>query len=140
MDSFSAEVLATPEAISAMLDDVCAFLDQEAVDARAAHHVTLILDELLTNLGTHGNCPDHPAEVRLVVHRREVSGTIVDRGVAFDLTQTPDPVLDHGIEERKVGGLGLYLIRKLTSRLEYRRTGDRNRVTFAVARGGADED
>jgi anti-sigma regulatory factor (Ser/Thr protein kinase) len=137
MDGFSAHVLATPDAISAIMDDVFAFLETEKVDDRAAHHVVLILEEVLTNLGTHGDCADHPAEVSIHVLPHEVSARVSDRGTPFDLTQAPDPALDMSTEHRPIGGLGLFLVRKLSSRVEYHRRGDRNRLEFAVARATA---
>lgn len=134
MAPLETDVLATPEAISALTERVLAFLEEQQVDARAAHHVALVVEELVTNLGTHGNCRDKPAKIRLVVEPAQVVGEIVDTGPPFDLRLAPDPAIEAPIEDRPIGGLGLYLIRKLTSTLEYSHQNGQNLTTFAIAR------
>lgn len=134
MAPLETEVLATPEAISALTEKVLAFLEEQQVDTRAAHHVALVVEELVTNLGTHGNCRDKPAKIRLVVEPGQVTGEIIDTGPPFDLRLAPDPAVDAPLEERPIGGLGLFLIRKLTSALEYSHQNGQNLTTFAITR------
>lgn len=126
-------VLATPEAISDLVDRVIAFLQEQRVETRVSHHTALILDEVLTNLGTHGNCRDQPAKITVIVGPDKITGEIVDSGPFFDPRLAPDPSLDLGAE-RPVGGLGLYLVRKLTCELEYTRRDNENCMIFAVSR------
>ncbi|MFQ3671713.1 MAG: anti-sigma regulatory factor, partial [Verrucomicrobiia bacterium] len=38
------------------------------------------------------------------------------------------------LEERKIGGLGIYLVLKSVDRVSYERRGDRNRVTLEMKR------
>jgi serine/threonine-protein kinase RsbW len=134
MAPLETEVLATPEAIAALTDKVMAFLEEQNVDVRATHHVALVIEELVTNLGTHGNCRDKPAKIRLAVEPRQVTGEIYDTGPPFDVRLAPDPDVEASLEERPVGGLGLYLVRKLSSTLEYSHQNGQNITTFAIAR------
>ncbi|HTV36240.1 MAG TPA: ATP-binding protein [Xanthobacteraceae bacterium] len=134
---FERSTLATPEAISDLTDEVMAFLDERGVELRAAHHTALVLNEVLTNLGTHGDCPDRPARVAVIVESDKVTGEIVDNGPPFDPRLAPDPALDVAADDRPVGGLGLYLVRKLSCSLEYSRRNDENCMTFAISRGAA---
>jgi anti-sigma regulatory factor (Ser/Thr protein kinase) len=94
----------------------------------------LVLDEVLTNLGTHGNCRDQPAKIAVVVAPDKVTGEIVDTGPPFDPRNAPDPSLDLAAGDRPIGGLGLYLVRKLSTALEYSRQNDENCTTFAINR------
>jgi len=96
--------------------------------------VALVVEEIVTNLGTHGNCRDKPAKIRLMVEPAQVTGEIIDTGPPFDLRLAPDPAIEVPLEERPIGGLGLYLIRKLTSTLEYSHQNGQNLTTFAIAR------
>jgi anti-sigma regulatory factor (Ser/Thr protein kinase) len=131
---FEAEVLAQPEAISALTDRVLAHLAAEGVDVRASHHVALALDELLTNLGSHGRCTDRPAQVRIAIESDSVKTEIVDSGLPFDIREAPEPTLSQNIEERPIGGLGLFLIRQFASEIGYERRDGVNTTTFAIAR------
>jgi serine/threonine-protein kinase RsbW len=125
MAPFDIKVLATPEAISELTDKVLAFLTEQHVDARAAHHVALAVEELVMNLGTHGNCRDQPAQIK---------GEIADTGPPFDPRQLPDPNINAPLEERPIGGLGLYFVRRLSRSFDYKRRKGRNVTTFSIAR------
>jgi anti-sigma regulatory factor (Ser/Thr protein kinase) len=135
MTRFESTILATPEAISGLTDRVMTFLEEQGVEGRATHHVGLVLDEVLTNLGTHGNCRDQPAKIAVIIEPDKVIGEVIDTGPPFDPRLAPDPSLDVAAAERPVGGLGLYLVRKLSSTLEYTRRNDENCTTFAITRG-----
>jgi anti-sigma regulatory factor (Ser/Thr protein kinase) len=131
---FEATTLATPEAISDLTDKVMAFLDEHGVENRATHHTALVLSEVLTNLCTHGDCRDRPARIAVDVGPDEVRAEIVDRGPPFDPTLAPEPSLDVAAGDRPIGGLGLYLVRKLSCKLEYARRNEENCTRFAISR------
>jgi anti-sigma regulatory factor (Ser/Thr protein kinase) len=134
MTQLAAEVLPVAAPISRLTAELQAFMRGHGVDERTTHHVALIVEEILTNIGTHGQCRDTPARVAVTVAPAEVSGIIVDRGMPFDPRQPTGPAAGLPIAERPVGGLGLVLVRKLSSRLDYATGGGENVTTFAVAR------
>ncbi len=55
-----------------------------------------------------------------------------DQGIAFDPLSLPPPDLNSPLSERKIGGLGVFLIRKMINEVRYRRDGDQNVLTFFV--------
>jgi anti-sigma regulatory factor (Ser/Thr protein kinase) len=134
MSDFHAAVLPQPDAIAGLTGRVLAFLEEHKVEPRAAHHVALIVEELLTNVGTHGNCRETPARIRVGVEPDRVTGEIVDAGSPFDPRQTPDPELETDAADRPIGGLGLFLVRRFASTLEYAQRNGENYTTFAVPR------
>ena len=133
MTAFATSTLATPAAISQAIDDVMEFLQRENVDARATHHVALVIEEMLANLGSHGACRDEPARISVSVEPARVKGMIVDRGPPFDPRTAPAPNLAPLADDRPVGGLGLHLVRQFST-LEYSRQNGENHMTFYVAR------
>jgi serine/threonine-protein kinase RsbW len=60
---------------------------------------------------------------------------ISDAGRSFDPTSFEEPDVRAPLAERKLGGLGVLLIRRMLEDVHYRRDGDRNVVTFSVTRG-----
>jgi anti-sigma regulatory factor (Ser/Thr protein kinase) len=134
---FETSILATPEAISGLTGQVMEFLDAQGVEGRPTHHTALILEEILTNLATHGDCQDQPARIAVVVEPEKIAGEIVDTGPPFDPRLGPDPALNVAPGDRMLGGLGLYLVKRLSCALEYARRNDENYMTFAVSRGNA---
>lgn len=135
MGEFRASVLAQPDAISNLTGTMLEFLKEQGVESRTAHHVALIVEELLTNVGTHGGCPDRPARVTLRVEPSQVSGEVVDSGDPFDPRTGPEPDLDIAAADRQAGGLGLFLVRNFASALEYVQRNGENYTTFTVPRG-----
>jgi anti-sigma regulatory factor (Ser/Thr protein kinase) len=137
MADFTAELTAEPDAISALTERVAAFLAESGVDARAAHHVALVLDELLTNVAIHGAI-ETPVSVSVTVLPDRVTAEVVDGGAMFDPRIEPHPDLTAEVEQRQVGGLGLLLVHRMTEGLAYERAGNRNRTTFSICRTPAE--
>ena len=55
---------------------------------------------------------------------------ILDSGVPFNPFERPDPDVNKPVEEREIGGLGIFLIKKIMDSWTYRREGDRNIMTL----------
>jgi serine/threonine-protein kinase RsbW len=134
MANFTAELTAKQDAIADLTERVAAFLADSGVDARAAHHVALVLDELLTNVAVHGGAIAAAASVSLTVSPDRVSAVVTDDGVMFDPRIARDVDVTASVEERLVGGLGLLLVQQVTEGLAYERQGDRNRTSFSIGR------
>jgi anti-sigma regulatory factor (Ser/Thr protein kinase) len=132
--NFETSIKVEVATISALTEQLMEFLHQAGVDARAAHHVALAAEELLTNLATHGGAPGAPATLRLAVAPDTVTTEIIDNGHPFDPRTAPAPDLSAGIMEREIGGIGLYLIRKLARSIDYARRDGANFTTFVIAR------
>ncbi len=100
----------------------------------------LSLDELLTNIVHNGYQDEERHEIDLTVRglaAGDVEIIVEDDGVAFDpFSEAPEPDLESGVEDRPIGGLGVFLVKQLMHELEYERRGDRNRVTLRLRREG----
>ena len=94
----------------------------------------MIVDELLTNLGTHGGVVEEPAAIRILIEPDRVKVVVNDSGSPFDPRSAPDPNLSTSVEDREIGGLGLFLMRKIATDLYYARDGGHNLTSFAVLR------
>jgi anti-sigma regulatory factor (Ser/Thr protein kinase) len=134
MTQFETCVLANPEAMSDLTGKLMTFLSEQGVDARATHHVALVFEEVLGNLATHGNCGDIPAKIAVRISPHKVIGEIIDAGPPFDPRLVPTPPTRLAIADHPIGGLGLHLVRQLSSELEYARRNDANFMSFAIAR------
>jgi len=133
MTAFTAELTAKQDAISALTEQVTAFLADCGIDARAAHHMVLVLDELLTNVAVH-DTGGAAVSVRLTVSPDRVTAEVVDAGAMFDPRVERNPDVSAGAEERPIGGLGLWLVHRVTEDLAYEWAGERNRTTFSICR------
>ena len=69
-----------------------------------------------------------------MVESDKVWAEIRDSGPAFDIRTAAEPALDQTIEEREIGGLGLFLIRQFASEIGYERRDGMNCTRFAILR------
>jgi serine/threonine-protein kinase RsbW len=104
------------------------FRRRYGLSPKVAHDLNLALEEILTNIIYHGYTDDrkHEIYVRLKVRLGTVVAEVEDDGRPFDPLAATEPDITKPVEERTVGGLGIYLVRKLMDGLEYKRQGDRN--------------
>jgi len=138
MSELKAAITAEPSAIADLTSDTMEFLEGAGVDGHAAHHVALVLEELLTNIATHGGAPAEPTRVRITVEPRRVAGEVIDAGTPFDPRGAPAPDIGASGDDRPIGGLGLFLVTALTSELNYAHRDGRNHTAFAIGRKVSD--
>jgi phosphoserine phosphatase RsbU/P len=111
------------------------------IDNRAAYRLRLAVDEIATNIITHG-LPGDPAEdaitVRAAMDDQTLTISLEDAGPTFNPFEQDQPGDLHlPIEERQMGGLGVFLAIRGVDRFHYERTGALNLNTFVVHRGAA---
>jgi anti-sigma regulatory factor (Ser/Thr protein kinase) len=59
----------------------------------------------------------------------------VDSGRPFDpLSDAPEPDLNAVVEERRIGGLGVHLVKTLMDQMHYKRENEQNRLTIVALR------
>ena len=81
----------------------------------------LAVEEAITNVIIHGyGRPDGAIGVSCRISRNLVEIQITDTAPPFDPLSLPDPDLDGAVEERRIGGLGVYLIRQVMDEIAYR--------------------
>ena len=109
--------------------------------AKVTFELSLAVDEVVTNIISYAY--DAGGEHDIVVRLEEQSGEIIveieDDGRPFNPLTVPEPRVDLPIEERRLGGLGMHLVRKATDALEYHRRRNKNllvmRKKLSVASG-----
>jgi serine/threonine-protein kinase RsbW len=118
------------EELVGFLEEGCAALEVPLGVQRA---LELSADEAVTNVINYAYPDDVPGLMRLTLKRdgNEVVLTIEDQGQPFDEAQVPDPDLDAPLEERHVGGLGVFLMHKMMDRVERSRQGQTNHLLLA---------
>lgn len=113
------------------------FCASHSVPARIVHRFTLVLDEVLTNVITHA-FPDgcaHEIAVQVDCRGGALTAAVRDDGAPFDPLSQPPPDVRAPVEDRKVGGLGIHLVRSLMDDVAYRREGGRNCLAFRTRVG-----
>lgn len=93
----------------------------------------IAFDEVMTNICRYAwaDAGQHAVLVEAELARDRLTVTFADDGRAFDPLTTTAPTLDHDVEERAMGGLGIHLVRELMDEVRYARDEPFNRLTLA---------
>ncbi len=91
------------------------------LDSHTAYDLVLAVDEICTNIVTHGykGLEPGPITVRFRAGKNQVTIKISDKGHTFDPGNAPEPNLDRDWRKRPVGGLGLFLVNKIADEVSY---------------------
>jgi anti-sigma regulatory factor (Ser/Thr protein kinase) len=108
---------------------------EQGFDEKKIGKIELALEEALVNICKY-SYPDElgDAEVSCKQDNRRFIIEIVDSGIPFDMTSLPAPDVTSSIEERKIGGLGIFLIKKMVNEVGYRREGNLNILELTMKR------
>jgi serine phosphatase RsbU (regulator of sigma subunit)/anti-sigma regulatory factor (Ser/Thr protein kinase) len=101
-----------------------------------AYKLRLAVDEIVTNIMVHGYAESGKTgtvEMQAEVKDGMLRLAVEDTGPAFDpFSLAPPDDLEKPLEERAIGGLGVFLAIENVDELKYERVGDRNRNIFIV--------
>jgi anti-sigma regulatory factor (Ser/Thr protein kinase) len=108
------------------------------LDQKAAYKLRLAIDEIATNIIVHGYEEagiQGPIDIWAEIDDTDLRLVIEDMATPFDPGNLAPPVgMDLPLEERQIGGLGVFLALQSVDELVYERIGDRNRNTFVMHR------
>ena len=92
------------------------------------HAFTLCLEEIVSNIIRHGydEGERRPIDLRLSIGGGRMVLEVADTGRPFNPLDQADPDTDIPLEERQIGGLGIYLVKNMMDEFEYRRQKNKN--------------
>lgn len=110
----------TVESLEAIHQFVLEFLAAQDLGPEHAFDVDLVVEELFTNMVKYSREGRHPIEVSLAREDRALRIVLRDFDVEpYDVTTARDVDVDRPVMERKAGGLGLHIVRKIADRVDY---------------------
>ena len=117
--------------LSAVAADIKAFCAQNGMEG-LAFALNLSADELFTNTVTYGCRAKTPKKISITLtcERGGVKMVIEDDACRFDPFSVAEPEVGSGVLERKVGGLGVFFVRKHMDEFSYEYKNGKNIVTL----------
>jgi serine/threonine-protein kinase RsbW len=115
------------------------FFARHGIDAGLLPTVDFTLEELFTNMVKYSPSGDAHVRIDMVTAPGGVEVTLTDYDVErFDVTLAPDANINLPLEQRRPGGLGLHLIRRLVDSMTYEYSNEerRSRITFRKTTAG----
>ncbi len=95
-------------------------------------NLNLVLEELVTNIIFYGyeDTSEHQIDIRLEKNDHLIMMQIEDDAKEFNPLLMAEPNIENSIEDRKIGGLGIFFVRKIMEEVTYKRDGNKNILTM----------
>lgn len=123
------EVEANLQNLSVISRAISEALEQAKVDAAVIPRVLLAVDEACTNIALYAY-QEREGYIRLAwwLNHGDFVISIEDKGKPFNPCSVSPPKLDVNLDDREVGGLGIYFMRRFMDEITYKydpKTGNR---------------
>ncbi len=138
--SYSFELKSSLSELDRLCENLEIFGQKFGFSKKLIFEINLALDELFTNIISYGFKDDeeHVIKVTLTPDKEELCLCIEDDGMPFNPIDFETPDVSCSVEECKIGGLGIHIMKKLMDDVCYERCGEKN-VLNLKKKLGADE-
>lgn len=113
---------AKKDSIERITDCVNELLDSASCPVKERVQIDLAIDEMLSNVINYayeGQVGEIAVSMLVSDDKAQIVLTFEDSGVPFDPTRTADPDITLSAEDRKIGGLGIFMVKKTMDKMEY---------------------
>lgn len=127
--SIPAEVEKLPELLSFLEQQ----LEEVGCSPKTQMQISVAAEEIFVNIANYAYAPGKGiATVRLTIREdpSEAAITFIDRGTPFDPLKKEDPDVTLSLEEREIGGLGIYMTKKTMDDVRYEYKDGQNQLTL----------
>ncbi|MBQ2014301.1 MAG: SpoIIE family protein phosphatase [Peptococcaceae bacterium] len=105
-------------------------LEKFEVPAKLSAKLMVAVDEIYSNIVRYSGASE--AQIRLVKEEKLVQLIFRDNGEPYNPLNEKAPDVTASAEDRAIGGLGIFMVRKMMDNVEYEYTNDRNKLTLTV--------
>ncbi len=120
-----------------LLDRVLSFVDgvlkEAGCSVKSQMRIDVAVEEIYVNIAHYAYAPGvGPASIRISVEQDPLAVviTFTDSGIPYNPLAKPDPDVTLSAEERPIGGLGIYMVKKSMDNMDYVRQNDQNVLTI----------
>lgn len=117
------------------LPDVLAFvesvLEKNASSIKTQTQIHIALEELFVNIASYAYPDsDGEADIRVTVTSEYIEITLIDSGIPYNPLAKPDPDVTLPADDRAIGGLGIFMTKKLMDEVSYEYVDKKNTITI----------
>ncbi|MFH1350073.1 MAG: ATP-binding protein [Pseudomonadota bacterium] len=120
------------ENLHSVMEFVSNFAKDQGFPQKRIREMEIAIEEAVVNVFKYAY-PGQPGEVEVRCRMEDDSRLIIeiqDNGIPFDSTSLADPKLNETVSDRKIGGLGVFFIKRMVDEVQYRRDCESNILTF----------
>ena len=121
---------AIPENLDKVLDFVNAELEFIGCTSKTQNQISIAVEEVFINIANYAYNPDiGVACVCIVISNNEVKLVFEDSGKPYNPLEKADPNINESTEDRPIGGLGIFMVKKIMDTVSYQYENGINKLT-----------
>ena len=115
--------------LSALVEEVC---EEIGCDMEMTMRINLAMEEAVVNVIDYAYPPGTVGymEIKATTADKRIKFMIIDSGTPFDPTKKEEVDISLPVEERRIGGLGIHLVRQIMDDIKYERKEGHNVLTL----------
>ena len=120
---------ATPENIDTVIEFVDEQLEEYGCGMKEQMAIDVAVDELFANIAQYAYSPETGYATVLVDVIKDplsVEITFIDNGIPYDPLAKSDPDTSLSVEDREIGGMGIFIVKKSMDKTAYERKDNKN--------------
>ena len=115
-------------AVGAFADSLSAKLE---IIPKIANKINIVFDEIFANIVNYSKAT--LAIISYTIESGKLRISFTDNGTAYNPLEATEPDTTLSAEEREIGGLGIFMVKKMTESMEYEYTDDKNVLTLVIS-------
>ena len=115
-------------AVGAFADLLSAKLE---IVPKIASKINIVFDEIYTNIVNYSKA--NLATIFYSIENGKLHISFTDNGIPYNPLKASEPDVTLSAEEREIGGLGIFMVKKMTESMEYEYTDDKNVLTLVIS-------
>ena len=111
---------ATDDNLETAMAFVTEYLEEKGCGIRLVNQMSIAFEEIFINVAHYAYHPNvGQVEIKLKLDGDKISLIFIDGGKKYDPLAKPDPDVSLSADDREIGGLGIFMVKKLVDRMAY---------------------
>ena len=125
-------VIPNNDSISEVSDFLDNCMEDFSIPMRVGYSLKVVADEIFSNIVYYSGAKN--AEILFRNEDDRVTLVFMDDGIPYNPMEAEEPDVTAGADERKIGGLGLFMVKKMAEDVQYEYTGAKNQMTVILSK------
>lgn len=108
-------------------------MEEHSATVQDIFQMDIAVEELFVNVANYAYAPEHgmvEIEVSISENPKKMQVTLIDQGIPYNPLEREDPDITLGLDEREIGGLGIYMVKQSMDEVRYEYKDNSNVMTI----------
>lgn len=125
-------VVPSKESLSEASDFLDRCVEEFEIPLRTGYSLKVVTDEIFSNIVYYSGAKN--AEILFRVDADRITLVFQDDGMPYNPMEAEEPDITAGAEERSIGGLGLFMVKKMAEQVSYEYADQKNQLTVTMSK------